>query len=152
VTLDNSIIIAVADSRWSVEFHPACEAWAERLDPPDSEALIAAIRVLRDYGPMLGRPLVDTIKSSRHNNMKELRPGSTGRTEIRLLFAFDLERRAILLVGGDKSDNWAGWYEKNVSIADQRFDEHQAGLGMKRPKKSGKKPSKSQTTKGGKRR
>jgi hypothetical protein len=95
---------------WFVEFHPACETWAESLVLADSEALLAAIRVLRDYGPMLGRPLVDTIKSSRHNNLKELRPGSTGRTEIRVLFAFDLERQAILLVGGDKSDNWAGWY------------------------------------------
>jgi hypothetical protein len=34
--------------------------------------------VLRDQGPTLGRPLVDTVKGSRHNNMKELRPGSTG--------------------------------------------------------------------------
>lgn len=37
----------------------------------------------------LGRPLVDTIKGSRHKNMKELRPGSAGRSEIRILFAFD---------------------------------------------------------------
>jgi len=71
----------------------------------DAEALLAAIRVLQDVGPRLGRPLVDTVKGSRHSNMKELRPGSTGRTEIRVLFAFDRERRAILLVGGDKSEN-----------------------------------------------
>ena len=98
------------------------------LEQPDAEALLAAIRVLQDLGPGLGRPLVDTIKGSRHKNMKELRPGSTGRTEIRVLFAFDRVRRAILLVGGDKSEDWTGWYEISVPIADDRFDEHQATI------------------------
>jgi hypothetical protein len=79
----------------------------DRLAQSDAEALLAAIRVLRDRGPALGRPLVDTIKGSRHKNMKELRPGSTGRSEIRVLFAFDLERQAILLAGGDKSEDWS---------------------------------------------
>jgi hypothetical protein len=117
---------------WSVDFHPACEAWAEGLGQSDAEALLAAVRVLRDVGPGLGRPLVDTIKGSRHANMKELRPGSTGRTEIRVLFGFDRERMAILLVGGDKSDNWTTWYEVNIPIADDRFDEHQAAIEAKR--------------------
>ncbi len=58
--------------------------------------------------------------------MKELRPGSTGRTEIRVLFAFDRKRRAILLLGGDKSDDWDGWYKENIPVADGRFEEHQA--------------------------
>lgn len=79
-------------------------------------------------GPTLGRPLVDTVVGSRHPNMKELRPGSTGRTEVRVLFAFDIERRAILLVGGDKSRDWWGWYPANIPIADDRFDEHQSSL------------------------
>jgi hypothetical protein len=121
---------------WPVEFHPACEQWADQLDQDDAEALLAAIRVLRDQGPTLGRPLVDTVKGSRHSNMKELRPGSTGRTEIRVLFAFDLVREAILLVGGDKSDDWTGWYETNIPIADDRFDEHQAQLAAKRSETS----------------
>jgi hypothetical protein len=114
---------------WSVEFHPSCGAWGDELDQADAEALLAAIRVLRDLGPSLGRPLVDTVTGSRHPNMKEVRPGSTGRTEIRVLFAFDRQRRAILLVGGDKSSDWSGWYRRNVPIADDRFDQHQADLG-----------------------
>ena len=121
---------------WPVEFHPACEAWAGSLVQADAEALLAAIRGLRDAGPTLGRPLVDAVVSSRHSNMKELRPGSTGRTEVRVLFAFDRERRAILLVGGDKRDDWRGWYTLNVPIADDRFDEHRARLNQtttKRP-------------------
>jgi hypothetical protein len=60
--------------------HPECEAWADKLEQADTEALLAAIRVVRDQGPTLGRPLVDTVQGSRHSNMKELRPGSTGRT------------------------------------------------------------------------
>jgi hypothetical protein len=103
-------------------------SWANELEQADKEALLAAIRVLRDEGPSLGRPLVDTIKGSRHPNMKELRPGSTGRTEIRVLFAFDRKRRAILLVGGDKTDNWRDWYTKHIPIADERFDEHRREL------------------------
>jgi len=98
------------------------------LDDSDARALLAAIRVLRDQGPMLGRPLVDTVVGSRHANLKELRPGSTRRTEIRVLFAFDTQREAILLVGGDKSRDWRGWYRRNIPLADDRFDDHQATL------------------------
>ncbi len=61
--------------------------------------------------------------------MKELRPGSTGRAEIRVLFAFDRSRMAILLVGGDKSDNWSGWYAHSIPIADDRFEKHSASFG-----------------------
>ncbi|MDA8208042.1 MAG: type II toxin-antitoxin system RelE/ParE family toxin [Actinomycetota bacterium] len=118
----------MAGQRWEVEFHPLCEVWADGLDAGDAEALLAAIRILLDEGPTLGRPLVDTVKGSRHANMKELRPGSTGRTEIRVLFAFDRRRNAILLVGGDKSDDWIGWYAVNVPLADRRFEEHQLQL------------------------
>ena len=116
--------------QWQVEFHPECEAWADKLDQADAEALLASVRILRDQGPVLGRPLADTVVASRHANKKELRPGSTGRTEIRVLFAFDSQRHAILLVGGDKSGDWAGWYARNIPVADARFDEHQAALAI----------------------
>jgi len=124
----------MARTTWSVEFHSEFEGWADGLGQQDSEALLAAIRILRDVGPTLGRPLVDTVVASRHPNLKELRPGSTGRTEIRVLFAFDKERKAILLVGGDRSDNWTGWYEINISIADDRFDEHQEKIAKRQEK------------------
>ena len=71
---------------------------------------------------------------------------------MRVLFAFDLAREAILLVGGDKSDDWKGWYEANIPVADDRFDEHQAGLAEKRPKKPAGKTSKSSKKSKGKRR
>ena len=132
-----------------MEFHPDCEAWAEQLSQQDAEALLAAVRVLRSEGPNLGRPLVDTVKASRHANMKELRPGSTGRSEVRVLFAFDKKRRAVLFAGGDKSDDWDGWYRANVPVADDRFDAHQAGIDERRD--ATKKPAKTKRTKKGKR-
>ena len=137
------ILSLVARGSWSVDFHPRCEAWANSLARSDQEALLAGMRILASEGPTLGRPLVDTITNSRHSNMKELRPGSTGRTEIRVLFAFDKPRKAILLLGGDKSQDWSRWYAINIPIADHRFDEHQAKTAKQR---GAKKPS-SKTTK-----
>jgi hypothetical protein len=79
---------------------------------------------LAERGPHLGRPLADTVSGSRHPNMKELRPGSSGRSEVRILFAFDPVRRAILLVAGDKSGRWSTWYKTAVPLADDRLDKH----------------------------
>ena len=68
--------------------------------------------------------MVDVVKRSKYHNMKELRPGSKGATEIRILFAFDPRRRAICLVAGDKAGNWRRWYEANIPLADERYEEH----------------------------
>jgi hypothetical protein len=104
------------------------ESWLRELDQDSFELVVAALELLQERGPQLGRPLVDTIKASRHKNMKELRPGSKGRSELRILFAFDVERNAVLLVAGDKSQNWKKWYTVNIPIADDRLDEHTATL------------------------
>ena len=64
--------------------------------------------------------------------MKELRPGSRGRSEIRMLFAFDPKRRAIFLVAGDKAGNWRRWYTTNIRIADDLFDDHLKDLRRRR--------------------
>jgi hypothetical protein len=60
----------VAKRAWVLEFHPACESWPDGLDQADAEALLPAIKVLRDESPNLGRPLVDRIEGSCHANMK----------------------------------------------------------------------------------
>lgn len=98
--------------------------WLDGLDDDSTEQVLAALTILRDAGPNLGRPLVDTVVSSRHKNMKELRPGSRGRSELRILFAFDPVRQAILLVAGDKSGDWTRWYRRNIPLADDLFDQH----------------------------
>lgn len=104
------------------------EEWLNASDDNTYDQVMAALRVLASVGPALGRPLVDTIIGSRHNNMKELRPGSSGRSEVRILFAFDPTRRAILLLAGDKQGRWDKWYRKNIPVADDRYDEHLEGL------------------------
>ncbi|NHF63551.1 addiction module toxin RelE [Chryseoglobus sp. KN1116] len=60
-----------------------------------------------------------------------MRPGSSGRSELRVLFAFDPKRWAILLVAGDKAGNWSRWYRSNIPVADNRFTEHLEQLGRK---------------------
>ncbi len=72
----------------------------------------------------LGRPLVDRIQGSKIHHLKELRPGSAGRAEIRVLFAFDPTRSALLLLGGDKAGNWQRWYRQNIPIAEQLYLEY----------------------------
>jgi hypothetical protein len=59
-------------------------------------------------------------RSSLHN-LKELRPGSAGRTEIRILFIFDPQRQAVLLVAGDKAGNWTRWYREAIKLAEDRY-------------------------------
>ncbi len=72
----------------------------------------------------MGRPLVDKLEGSRVHNLKELRPGSAGRSEIRILFVFDPWRSAILLVGGDKSGDWSGWYRRVIPRAEELYEEY----------------------------
>ena len=109
--------------RWGVEVD-LVDDWLQSLDQKSYEQVVAALELLAERGPSLGRPLVDSVVGSRHNNMKELRPGSSGRSELRVLFAFDPDRRAILLVAGDKAGNWQKWYRTNIPLADERLTEH----------------------------
>lgn len=104
---------------WVVEVD-LVDGWLATLDEKSYELVVAALEVLAEQGPSLGRPLVDSIVGSAYKNMKELRPGSSGRSEMRILFAFDPARKAILLVAGDKAGNWHKWYRTNIPLADER--------------------------------
>ncbi len=108
------------------------DGWLTSLDDRSYEQVRAALGLLEIHGPHLGRPLVDTVRDSRHRNMKELRPGSSGRSEIRMLFAFDPSRRAILLYAGDKAGQWKAWYKLAIPRADDLFDEHLRAMERKR--------------------
>ena len=116
---------------WEVILHPEVEKWFLTLaqdDPTTANQVATAIDMLTDDGPNLSRPIADRIKGSRHHHMKELRPRTSSGTEIRLLFAFDPERQALVLVAGDKRGVWNKWYDVYVPIADDRFDDHLAAL------------------------
>ncbi len=99
-------------------------AWLHELRRTDRVTAILvgqAITALLAEGPGLGRPLVDRIKGSALHNLKELRPGSAGPTEVRILFIFDPERNAVLLVAGDKAGQWTSWYRNAIPTAEARY-------------------------------
>ncbi len=107
--------------RWEVEYTDQFEDWWNTLVEDEQESVVAAVEVLEEMGPALARPLVDAVHRSRHPNMKELRPPAGN---IRILFAFDPRRAAILLIGGDKTGAWNTWYERMIPVADRLYDEH----------------------------
>jgi hypothetical protein len=107
---------------WTVIVVEPCLSWLHELRRTDRAS--QAITTLAEEGPALGRPLVDTIAGSELPNLKELRPGSAGATEVRMLFVFDPQRRAMFLVGGDKSGKWSDWYKTAIPRAEQAYAEH----------------------------
>ena len=116
---------------WAVEFHDEFVPEFRRLHPHVQDEIYAVAHLLEHTGPQLGRPRVDTLNGSRHANMKEMRFSAAG-GEWRLAFAFDPERRAILLVTGDKSGGSARrFYRALIARADARFDRHLARLAEK---------------------
>jgi hypothetical protein len=113
-------IVAHVDE-WQVEFTDQFGEWFAELTPADQNAVDLAVEALVVKGPGLGRPFVDTVTHSRHANMKELRPRGTA---IRIFFAFDPRRMAVLLVGGDKRNRWTEFYQEMLPEADRLYDEH----------------------------
>jgi hypothetical protein len=112
---------------WEITLLEPVEDWLLQLtksDPDTADQVERAIDLLADYGPTLGRPLVDTLEHSRLRNLKELRPGSRGRSEIRMLFVFDPTREAIILVAGDKAGQWSRWYDEAIPLAEARYAEY----------------------------
>ena len=116
---------------WSVEFHPKFRAEYDELPEAVQDGFVASLVPLREFGPALGRPDVDTLKDSRYANMKELRFRAGGGVW-RVAFAFDPRRNAILLVAGDKSGvSERAFYKRLIDKADKRYKEHLETLEIK---------------------
>ena len=116
------------ETRWVVEFADEFAVEFQNLDEDVQTEILALSRLLQQFGPQLRRPRVDTLKESRHTNLKELR-FSAANGEWRVAFAFDPKRRAILLVAGDKSGiSVRRFYRELIRVADNRFDAHLARL------------------------
>jgi hypothetical protein len=110
---------------WDIYLTSEVLTWLGLLqgsDPKTADLVDDAIYALSCSGPTLGRPLVDTITGSKIKNLKELRPGSSGTSEVRILFVFDPWRSAILLVAGDKSGKWKRWYNEAIPLAEQLYE------------------------------
>jgi len=114
--------------RWIVEIGDEFKPEFFALHEDVRLEILALTRILQQFGPQLGRPRVDTLNDSRHANMKELRL-SAADGEWRVAFAFDTNRKAILLVAGDKSGGGERrFYRELIRKADDRFDAHLARL------------------------
>jgi len=111
---------------WEIEYTNEFEAWWESLGDAEQESVAAVVGLLEDHGPQLGYPHSSSSTSSRHGHMRELRIQHQGRP-LRVLYAFDPRRVAILLLGGDKTGN-DRWYEEFVPVADRLYDAHLASL------------------------
>ncbi|WP_346349100.1 type II toxin-antitoxin system RelE/ParE family toxin [Rhizohabitans arisaemae] len=109
---------------WEIRVTNEFLAWVNALDEKSKAQVVDAIDRLAEGGPGLGRPLVDRLEGSQVHNLKELRPGSAGRSEIRVIFVFDPWRSAILLVGGDKSGDWSGWYRRAIPQAEELYAQY----------------------------
>lgn len=113
---------------WEVRLHATFEDELLGYAPQVRIALTATAKLLAQYGPQLGRPYVDTLNGSKHVNMKELRFAAAD-GEWRTAIAFDPDRRAILLVAGDKSGgSQKRFYRQLIAKADLRFSEHLENL------------------------
>lgn len=122
----------ILDMVWEILFHDEFDAWFDEQDESLREAIASLLDVLEEEGPQLGRPYVDTVAESVFPNMKELRVQHKGEPW-RILFAFDSERAAVLLVGGNKRGD-KRWYKEHIAIADRRFQEHLDRLQRRRTK------------------
>lgn len=120
---------------WTIAFYADFEEEFAELSEAVQDELLATLLLLKQFGPGLGRPAVDTLEGSKHSNMKELRFDADDGVW-RVAFAFDPRRKAILLVAGDKSGvAQKRFYKQLLKKADKRFDEH---LDMLKEKKDGK--------------
>jgi hypothetical protein len=123
---------------WVIDYHYQFAAEIEKLPEAVKIELLARVERLAALGPQAKRPLVDTLKGSKHANMKELRFDADNGVW-RVAFAFDPRRHALLLVAGDKSGvSGAEFYRKLIEWADARLDEHLNALKQQRKRPKGR--------------
>jgi hypothetical protein len=86
---------------WEIETTDEYDVWFLEQAENGQEAIRMKVELLAEYGPQLPRPHADTLKGSKLSNLKELR-AQTENHVLRVAFIFDEERKAVLLIGGDK--------------------------------------------------
>jgi hypothetical protein len=103
----------------------AFRRWANTLDAERRASVGGAIDRIVAQGPTLGRPHVDVIHGSRVHKLKEARVDRS----MRVLFAFDSNQDAVMLVGGDKAGKWNRWYPQKIKLAERLYTEHERSIG-----------------------
>jgi hypothetical protein len=105
-----------------VEYSDEFEEWWDSLTEGEQETVSAFVGMLEEFGVTLGFPYCSDIRGAKISQLRELRPQHKGRP-IRVLYAFDPRRMAILLIGGDKTGN-PRWYDEYIPIAERVYFEH----------------------------
>lgn len=122
---------------WKVATTDDFDGWFAELDEDEQTEVTSKVDLLKILGPQLSRPHADTLNGSQYANMKELR-GKTATAVLRVAFAFDTNREAILLVGGDKAGvSQKRFYKVLIEAADKLFAAHQAKLTKSKGKGKG---------------
>ncbi len=109
----------------SVQMTREFRAWLNTLDAERQSNVGGTLKLIAGGGPTKGRPHVDVIHGSRLHKLKEARIDRG----TRVLFAFDSNRKAIMLVGGDKTGKWNRWYPRHVQLAERLYLEHERNIG-----------------------
>jgi hypothetical protein len=107
---------------WEVEYTDEFGAWWSGLTETQQDRLAATIRLLEVHGASLPLPYSSGVNGSRHQHLRELRVQSRG-IPLRIFYAFDPRRSAILLIGGEKTGD-DRFYERYVPLADQLYDDY----------------------------
>ena len=107
---------------YEVEYTDEFETWWNRLTVREQEDVRPVVRLLEERGTRLGHPYSSKVNRSRHGRMRELRIQSGGQP-IRIFYAFDPRRTAILLIGGHKREH-GRFYEQYVQRADAIYDQY----------------------------
>ena len=105
---------------WDVEYTNEFGEWWDGLSDREQAHVGPAVDLLVQRGPHLPYPYSSGVYGSRHEHMRELRAQSGGRP-LRVFYAFDPRRTAILLIGGDKTGD-DRFYARYVPIADRLYD------------------------------
>jgi hypothetical protein len=120
---------------WKVATSSDFDRWFAGLEDDGKAEIIAKVELLKLLGPQLSRPHADTLNDSKHANMKELR-ADTKDSVMRIAFAFDPDRAAILLLGGDKSGvSQKRFYKQLIARADELYNAHLAKITVRKKAK-----------------
>lgn len=109
-------------TRWKVELEPVKD-WLQGLSQSGYEEAMGLIQFLSEVGPNGGRPYIGEIVNSKYKNLKEL-IGKGKLKNVRILFIFDPNQEAILLLAGNKEGQWKKWYEDNIPVAEKIYEDH----------------------------
>ncbi|BAZ15400.1 hypothetical protein NIES4071_72720 [Calothrix sp. NIES-4071] len=107
---------------WDIEYTNEFDSWWQTLTANQQDDVVSIVKLLEESGTLLSFPYSSGVNGSKHSHMRELRIQSGG-NPIRIFYAFDPRRIAILLIGGDKTGD-KRFYEKYIPIADQLYDEY----------------------------